>query len=287
MKKEKIYQLRKWLEKQSVNEIGSIETEQLQHIVNLEKKDLQEFIGFLFKEGLIRSRYKFYCDSCGAGCIEYEKNILKGNCVCGECEKKFSLEEIKSIGHLVYEISYEDFMELVIDEIDEFVEKRTEIISITNRQERIMEDGHMDNKQKVIFFGSSKEAEDTMDEIAALVSNIGYETLTWNSPNKGVFVAGNSILDSLIETAKNVDGAIFIFSDDDITWCRDEIQGTVRDNVLFEYGLFMGTLDKQKVVFANKNKPKLASDLSGVVYIDANKREAELRQDLKNWLKRI
>jgi len=43
---------------------------------------------------------------------------------------------------------------------------------------------------------------------------------------------------------------------------------------------------KQKVVFVSKNKPDLASDLSGVIYIGANK-EAEMRQALKLWLQRI
>ena len=214
-----------------MNEIGSIEIEQLQHIVNLEKKGLQEFIDFLFKEGLIRNRYKFLCIDCGADCIEYEKNILKSNCKCGECGKKFSIEQIKSIGHLVYEISYEDFMELDIDEISVNIDKRAEIISITNRQEGIVEEKSMDNKQKVIFFGSSKEAENTMDEIAALVSKLGCDTLTWNSPNNDIFVAGDSVLDSLIETARKVDGAIFIFNDDDETGCRGEIQEIGRAHV--------------------------------------------------------
>lgn len=63
-------------------------------------------------------------------------------------------------------------------------------------------------------------------------------------------------------------------------------KGFVRDAVLFEYGLFMGKLDKRKVIFVSKNKPLLASDLFGVVYIDGSK-EAEMRQALKQWLQSI
>lgn len=45
-------------------------------------------------------------------------------------------------------------------------------------------------------------------------------------------------------------------------------------------------LHRQKVVFVCKNRPELASDLSGIIYIDANK-EAEMRQRLKQWLQRV
>ena len=74
------------------------------------------------------------------------------------------------------------------------------------------------------------------------------------------------------------------FDEDDKIWYRDGIEGTVRDNVIFEYGLFMGKLGKQKVVIANKKKPKLATDLKGITYIDANKGEAEVKLQLKEWL---
>ena len=110
-------------------------------------------------------------------------------------------------------------------------------------------------------------------------------TLGWSDGS--IFVAGDSTLESLLKVSKEVDGAIFIFSDDDLTWCRDEVNGSVRDNVLFEYGLFMGSLDEKRVVIANKNKPKLASDLAGVKYIDANRGEALVKQELKAWLSRI
>lgn len=167
---------------------------------------------------------------------------------------------------------------------DEAESEESNIVPIQIVKEKVEERKIMGDQKKKIFFGSSKEAADTMDIIAALVSSLGYDTVTWNSPNASVFIAGDNTIDSLLNVADKVDGAVFIFDEDDKIWYRDGIEGTVRDNVIFEYGLFMGKLGKQKVVIANKKKPKLATDLKGITYIDANKGEAEVKLQLKEWL---
>ncbi len=287
MNMERINQLKEIVKLQSVNNLTAIEPRWLQAKLGLGNKEFEKFRDFLFREGLIKYRYKFICTECNECCVEYVKIINKGKCKCGSCGKSYNAEVMDNkAGHIVYELVKDGILEFDEDDFDYDILEESNVVSMELIKKQGEERKTM-AEEKVIFFGSSKEAEDTMDEIAALVATLGYETLTWNSPNGGVFVAGNSVLDSLLETADRVDGAIFIFNDDDDVWCRDEIQGSVRDNVLFEYGLFMGKLDKKKVVFANKNKPKLASDLSGVVYIDANKKEAEIRQALKQWLQKL
>ena len=286
-----IAKLKKWIEPLSVNQVMSIVPEILQKELNISAQELLDAIDLLYKERVVRYRYKFKCDRCNNDCIAYEKELKAGVYSCSECGKMFSIGDMPKIGYVVYEFDKNELMNLWNYMDVDFTKAAmgTNIVNIGIHREWA-EGGYImeDSKKKKIFFGSSTEAVDTMDEIAALVSSLEYETITWNSPNKNVFIAGDSILDSLIETSKNVDAAIFIFNDDDKTWCRDGVQrGTVRDNVLFEYGLFMGALGKQRVIFASKNKPKLASDLAGVTYIDANVGEAQIRQSLKAWLRRI
>jgi len=58
----------------------------------------------------------------------------------------------------------------------------------------------------------------------------------------------------------------------------------VRDNVLFEYGFFMGALGKTKVCFVCKGKPRLASDLKGITYIDGDLGEIQVKMKLKDWI---
>lgn len=61
----------------------------------------------------------------------------------------------------------------------------------------------------------------------------------------------------------------------------------VRDNVLFEYGLFMGALGKERVCFVCKDQPKVASDLKGITYIDGNESLTKIKLKLKDWVNAI
>ncbi|WP_080283796.1 nucleotide-binding protein [Clostridium botulinum] len=285
-----IPKLKKWIEPLSVNQIKSISPKFLQTELQISAKELLEVVKFLYEERILKYRYKFKCNECGNNCIAYEQVLKVGEYTCSRCGKHFSLEYVSQESQVVYEFDKDEMLEVGISEEINFTKDAigNKVVSIEEHREKMEGEVIMEDKKKTIFFGSSQESADTMDEVAALVGSLGYSTLTWHSPNKGVFIAGDSILDSLINTTGEVDGAIFIFNDDDKIWCRDEIlKSTVRDNVLFEYGLFMGNLGKTKVAFASKNKPKLASDLSGVTYIDADNDEAVVRQSLKNWLRRI
>ncbi|URZ03035.1 nucleotide-binding protein [Clostridium felsineum] len=283
-----IPRLKKWIEPLSVNQIKSISPKYLETELQISDKELVEIVEFLYNERVLKYRYKFKCNECGNDCIAYEQKLKVNEYTCSVCGRLFSLNEIAEKSQVVYEFNKIEMLEIGTNEEINFTKASigNKIVSIEEHRGNMKGEVGMEDKKKKIFFGSSKESVDTMDEVAAVVATLGYSTLTWNSPNQGVFIAGDSTLDSLINTSKKVDGAIFIFNDDDKIWCRDEImKGTVRDNVLFEYGLFMGELGKLKVAFVSKNKPKLASDLEGVVYIDANGDEAVVRQDLKNWLK--
>ena len=57
----------------------------------------------------------------------------------------------------------------------------------------------------------------------------------------------SSVFDDLLEQVGQFDFGIFIFASDDIVEIRRHAAGTVRDNVLFELGLFLGILGKERV----------------------------------------
>ncbi|MGF6922918.1 TIR domain-containing protein [Paraburkholderia sp. 40] len=56
------------------------------------------------------------------------------------------------------------------------------------------------------------------------------------------FELSSLTLPSLLERAKNTDFAVFVFHKDDKTIIRGNTYSAVRDNVLFELGLFIGSL---------------------------------------------
>ena len=63
-----------------------------------------------------------------------------------------------------------------------------------------------------------------------------------------------------------VDAAVLIFSEDDQVWYRGDLGSQPRDNVLIEYGLFLGRLGQPRVIFCVRGKPRIAQDLQGITF---------------------
>ena len=114
-----------------------------------------------------------------------------------------------------------------------------------------------------IFIGSSTERL----EIAYFIQeNLDFDaqTTVWT---QGIFKLSRNALDSLIESLSKFDFAIFVFHPDDITQIRNKQVETVRDNLIFELGLFIGKLGKEKVFFLiprTIDKLHLPTDLLGI-----------------------
>jgi CRP/FNR family cyclic AMP-dependent transcriptional regulator len=85
----------------------------------------------------------------------------------------------------------------------------------------------------------------------------------------GVFFAGGYPLEALEKQVDGSDFALAIAEADDISISRRVKAPTVRDNVLFELGLFMGTLTRYRAILAHpkiKNL-KLPSDFQGLTVL--------------------
>jgi predicted nucleotide-binding protein with TIR-like domain len=85
--------------------------------------------------------------------------------------------------------------------------------------------------------------------------------------NQGFFELNKSYLESLINGLSNSDFGAFLLVPDDILKLRGQILGSIRDNVLFELGLFMGKLGSDRVFFIlpqDQGSLRLPSDLLGI-----------------------
>lgn len=73
-------------------------------------------------------------------------------------------------------------------------------------------------------------------------------------------------LESLIETLERVDFAVIVFTPDDFTISRKKKSPSPRDNTLFELGLFMGHLGRERCafVFDRTAEIRLPTDLLGI-----------------------
>lgn len=104
-----------------------------------------------------------------------------------------------------------------------------------------------------------------------------FEITIWKN---GTFKLSSSTIDDLIEKSSTVDFALFIFAPDDIALIRSRKEHIVRDNVIFEMGLFIGAIGKSRSFIL---KPRdadmhLPTDLLGVnpADYDANRSDGDL-----------
>ena len=137
-----------------------------------------------------------------------------------------------------------------------------------------------------IFIASSKENINLMREIEVWLEENNHESIPWDKP--GLFPPGEQTFISLINISKQVDGAIIIFGEDDEVWYRGDSAKQPRDNVLIEYGLFVGALGPQKAIICRNNYPKNPTDLQGITVIELNNAsQARGRLELKIWANRL
>lgn len=118
-----------------------------------------------------------------------------------------------------------------------------------------------------IFIASAVESLDVADAINVNLDHQA-EVTVW----KHGFNLSQNTIDSLVKMAESVDFAIFIFTPDDIAQIRDQQKHIVRDNVVFELGLFVGTLGKDRcfIVKPRDTDLHLPTDLLGLTPADYN-----------------
>lgn len=118
-----------------------------------------------------------------------------------------------------------------------------------------------------LFVGSSVEQ---ISLAYAVQENLEHtlEVTVWD---QGVFALSRSTMAGLMDILAESDFAVFVFAPDDITRLRSKDVQSVRDNVVFELGLFMGGLGPERCfIFAPRGNSELhlPTDLAGLVPAD-------------------
>ena len=144
---------------------------------------------------------------------------------------------------------YPDIWRLIAKELARRLEQRNAHVTATHDKIRI-------------FIISSAEAL----EIARTIQNAfeyDFIVVVWTD---GVFLASWYPIESLERQLDQSDFAIAVAQPDDITLSRGGSSFAARDNVIFELGLFIGRIGRQRsfLVEPRGEEVKLPSDLSGI-----------------------
>ncbi|WP_221076283.1 TIR domain-containing protein [Agarivorans aestuarii] len=127
-----------------------------------------------------------------------------------------------------------------------------------------------------LFIASSAESLEIAEAVNVNLDH-EFEVTIWKN---GTFKLSSSTIDDLIEKSSTVDFALFIFAPDDIATIRSRKEHIVRDNVLFEMGLFIGAIGKERsfILKPRDAEMHLPTDLLGTnpADYDSNRSDGDL-----------
>lgn len=117
-----------------------------------------------------------------------------------------------------------------------------------------------------LFIASSAESLKIAEAVNVNLDH-DFEVTIWKN---GTFKLSSSTIDDLVEKSSTVDFALFIFAPDDISLIRNRQHHIVRDNVIFEMGLFVGAIGKSRsfILKPRDVEMHLPTDLLGITPAD-------------------
>jgi len=136
------------------------------------------------------------------------------------------------------------------------------------------------SKSIFIVHGHDDQAK---SELALIISRLGFEpVILHEKANEGMTVIEK------LEKYSEVGYSFIILTPDDVgakTDQKDNLQLRARQNVVFEFGLFVGKLGRNRVCALYKGDIELPSDLHGLVYIPFQSSVNEIQLDIVKELR--
>lgn len=124
-----------------------------------------------------------------------------------------------------------------------------------------------------LFIASSVEGLQVADSINENLDHDVHCTL-WRT---GTFKLSSQTIDDLVKKSSTVDFAVFVFTPDDLTTIREKQHATARDNVIFELGLFIGAIGKERCYVVKPRDPRRPTSQATVPRLQASNPLSRMR----------
>lgn len=123
------------------------------------------------------------------------------------------------------------------------------------------------NNVPALFLGSSKESLPILETIIAGLDTTRVIPIPWT---EDVFWPSNTAVEDLEAQLLHTDFAVLVFSPDDKIVSRDIPLESPRDNILFEFGMFLGAIGRKRTYLLKPKgmQIKIPTDLMGVEPIE-------------------
>ncbi|MCK4760790.1 MAG: nucleotide-binding protein [Candidatus Aminicenantes bacterium] len=168
-------------------------------------------------------------------------------------------------------------LQSMIEEVEEYWEDEEE----TQPERKKNQKKTIASNSKKIFIIHGHD-DGTKETVARFIEQIGLEpVILHEKPNQG-----RTVIEKFEDYA-DVGFAIALLTPDDVgneKNKKDELNPRARQNVIFEFGFFLGQLGRKRVCGIKKNDVEIPSDYKGVLYINLDSEGAwrmQLVQELK------
>lgn len=143
------------------------------------------------------------------------------------------------------------------------------------------------HSKPVVFIGSSREG---FEEAKIISKSLGRGQIVPNLWSEGVFQASKTTIEDLLKATLESDFAVLVITSDDVIISRGKKKQSPRDNVIFELGLFMGALGRERAFIVNQEGAdiKIPTDLLGVITLEyKHGSERTISKRFRNVIRRI
>lgn len=128
-----------------------------------------------------------------------------------------------------------------------------------------------------VFIGSSSEGRHVALALQTELVAQAHDTCDVEVWHQGIFEPGSTTLESLIEIARWSDFAVLVATPDDMRESRGETVAVPRDNVILEFGLFAGVLDRNRALVLPVDGVRLPTDALGLTTLTYHDRQTNLQ----------